>query len=66
MMKTYMLSFYAAQYVRDLYQTELGIVLLNKDGEVYLAIYDGENLNIDTFKMAQSRNLLKTEVKIMR
>ena len=49
----------AAQYVRDLYQTELGIVLLNKDGEVYLAIYDGENLNIDTFKMAQSRNLLR-------
>ena len=28
--------FNAAQYVRDLYQTDLGIVLLNKDNIVYL------------------------------
>ena len=38
--------FNAAQYVRDLYQTDLGIVLLNKDNIVYLGIYDGNNFDI--------------------
>ena len=52
--------FNAAQYVRDLYQTDLGIVLLNKDNIVYLGIYDGNNFDIETFKMSQSRNLLRS------
>ena len=32
--------FNAAQYVKDLYQTDLGIVLLHENEEVYLAMYD--------------------------
>ena len=52
--------FNAAQYVRDLYQTDLGIVLLNKDKIVYLGIYDVNNFDIETFKMSQSRNLLRS------
>ena len=52
--------FNAAQYVRDLYQTDLGFVLLNKDNIVYLGIYDGNNFDIETFKMSQSRNLLRS------
>ena len=52
--------FNAAQYVKDLYQTDLGIVLLHENEDVYLAMYDGEVLNVDTFKMTQSRNLLRS------
>ena len=33
--------FNAAQYVKDLYQTDLGIVLLHENEDVYLAMYDG-------------------------
>ena len=49
-----------AAHVKDLYQTDLGIVLLHENEDVYLAMYDGEVLNVDTFKMTQSRNLLRS------
>ena len=39
---------------------QMGIVLLNKDNIVYLGIYDGNNFDIETFKMSQSRNLLRS------
>lgn len=50
----------AAQYVRDLYDTNLGIVLLYMEAEVYLGIYDGQEIKVETFKMALSRNLLQS------
>ena len=39
----------------------MGIVLLHENEDVYLAMYDGEVLNVDTFKMTQSRNLLRSQ-----
>ena len=37
-----------------------GYCTLNKDNIVYLGIYDGNNFDIETFKMSQSRNLLRS------
>lgn len=35
-------------------------VLLHMEAEVYLGIYDGQELKVETFKMALSRNLLQS------
>lgn len=49
----------AANYIRDFYQTDLSIVILHENQNVHLAIYDGGELEVDTFKMTQTRNLLR-------
>lgn len=49
-----------AKYVRDLFNVEMGMALLHDENEVYLGKLVGEELEIESFKMSQNRNLLRS------
>ena len=49
----------SAKYVRDLFNVEMGMALLHDENEVYLGKLVGEELEIESFKMSQNRNLLR-------
>ncbi|WP_154836695.1 CinA family nicotinamide mononucleotide deamidase-related protein [Staphylococcus sp. Marseille-Q1834] len=49
----------AAQYVKDLYKTEVGIALLHDNEHVVLGMYQDDEFKVDAFKMSQKRNLLQ-------
>ncbi|EHJ07723.1 CinA family nicotinamide mononucleotide deamidase-related protein [Staphylococcus simiae] len=48
----------ATNYTASLYQVPLAVSILNQDNTVYLALLENEKLTIESFKMAQSRNLM--------
>ena len=50
----------SAKYVRDLFNVEMGMALLHDENEVYLGKLVGEELEIESFKMSQNRNLLRS------
>ncbi|RQX28723.1 CinA family nicotinamide mononucleotide deamidase-related protein [Staphylococcus warneri] len=49
-----------AKYVKDLFKTEKGITLLHNEKDVYLGILNDDKLDIESFKMSQNRNLLRS------
>ncbi|PNZ69904.1 CinA family nicotinamide mononucleotide deamidase-related protein [Staphylococcus croceilyticus] len=49
----------AAQYVKDLYKTKVGIALLHENEHVVLGMYRNGEFKIDSFKMSQKRKLLQ-------
>ncbi|PNZ24245.1 competence-damage inducible protein cinA [Staphylococcus petrasii] len=49
----------AAQYVKDLYKTEVGIALLHENEHVVLGMYRNGEFKVDSFKMSLKRNLLQ-------
>lgn len=49
-----------AKYVKDLFKTEKGITLLHNEKDVYLSILNDDKLDIESFKMSQNRNLLRS------
>ena len=50
----------SAKYVKDLFKVEMGMTLLHDDNEVYLGKLVGDELEIESFKMSQNRNLLRS------
>ncbi|MCY1568255.1 CinA family nicotinamide mononucleotide deamidase-related protein [Staphylococcus pettenkoferi] len=50
----------SARIVRELFESELGISVLYREGTVYLGILANNDLKVYDFKMTQKRNLLKT------
>ncbi|CAM3057228.1 CinA family nicotinamide mononucleotide deamidase-related protein [Staphylococcus argensis] len=50
----------SARIVRELFESEIGISVLYREGTVYLGILANDDLNVYDFKMTQKRNLLKT------
>ncbi|PTI13982.1 CinA family nicotinamide mononucleotide deamidase-related protein [Staphylococcus warneri] len=50
----------SAKYARDLFNVEMGMALLHDENEVYLGKLVGEELEIESFKMSQNRNLLRS------
>ena len=49
-----------AKYVKDLFKTEKGITLLHNEKDVYLGILNDDKLDIESFKMSQNRDLLRS------
>lgn len=49
-----------ATIVKDLFETEMGIALLYDDSKVYLGILSEDKLHVQSFNIAQSRNLIKS------
>lgn len=49
-----------AEIVKKLFDTDIGIALLNKNNDVYLGILYNNNLSVYHFKMTQRHNLIKT------
>ena len=50
----------SARIVRELFESEMGISVLYREGTVYLGILANNDLKVYDFKMTQKRNLLKT------
>lgn len=50
----------SAKYVKDLFKVDMGMTLLHDDNEVYLGKLVGDELEIESFKMSQNRNLLRS------
>ncbi|MBO1198967.1 CinA family nicotinamide mononucleotide deamidase-related protein [Staphylococcus simiae] len=48
----------STNYTASLYQVPLAISILNQDNTIYLALLENDKLTIESFKMAQSRNLM--------
>lgn len=48
----------STNYIASLYHVPLAISILKQDNTVYLGILKNEKLTIESFKMAQSRNLM--------
>lgn len=49
-----------ANIVKDLFATDIGISILHENDSVYLGILKHKQLTIQTFKMPQRRNLIKS------
>ncbi|WP_251516592.1 MULTISPECIES: CinA family nicotinamide mononucleotide deamidase-related protein [Staphylococcus] len=52
-----------ATIVKDLYKTDIGIAILNKDENVYLGILEKGKLKIQTFKMSKRNKLQKSRTQ---
>ncbi|MDG0842272.1 CinA family nicotinamide mononucleotide deamidase-related protein [Staphylococcus equorum] len=53
----------SANIVKDLYQTEVGISIMYQNDTIYLGILENERLEIQSFKMTQRRNLIKSRTQ---
>ncbi|MFQ3906272.1 CinA family nicotinamide mononucleotide deamidase-related protein [Staphylococcus parequorum] len=53
----------SANIVKDLYQTEVGISIMYYKDAIYLGILENERLEIQSFKMTQRRNLIKSRTQ---
>lgn len=49
----------AAAYIRDFYQTDIGISLLHDGENVHLGVLTDKGFNSEEFVMTQKRNLIK-------
>ncbi|MDW5471824.1 CinA family nicotinamide mononucleotide deamidase-related protein [Staphylococcus equorum] len=53
----------SANIVKDLYQTEVGISIMKHKDAIYLGILENERLGIQSFKMTQRRNSIKSRTQ---
>lgn len=53
----------SANIVKDLYQTEVGISIMKHKDTIYLGILENERLGIQSFKMTQRRNSIKSRTQ---
>lgn len=53
----------SANIVKDLYQTEVGISIMYYKDAIYLGILENERLEIQSFKMTQRRNSIKSRTQ---
>ncbi|KRG10024.1 CinA family nicotinamide mononucleotide deamidase-related protein [Staphylococcus sp. NAM3COL9] len=53
----------SANIVKDLYQTEVGISVMYHNDAIYLGILENERLEIQSFKMTQRRNSIKSRTQ---
>ncbi|PTE40859.1 competence/damage-inducible protein A [Staphylococcus equorum] len=53
----------SANIVKDLYKTEVGISIMYQNDTIYLGILENERLEIQSFKMTQRRNLIKSRTQ---
>lgn len=53
----------ATNIVKDLYHTEVAVALLRQHDTVYLGILSNNQLNVQSFKMNQRRNLIKSRTQ---
>ena len=53
----------SANIVKGLYQTEVGISIMYQNDTIYLGILENERLEIQSFKMTQRRNLIKSRTQ---
>ncbi|PTE66598.1 competence/damage-inducible protein A [Staphylococcus devriesei] len=49
----------AANYVKDLYKTDMGIALIHDEEQVYLGMINHNEFKVDSFKMPLNRNMLQ-------